>query len=595
MSNKLLPCLIIAVLGIFCSANALTAQRASKYKDRLEELRNEDWPPQRVYSRISLGYALQRIFKKHTDYCGFSISDTKRDFVPADMSKFLGKRDLRTKVETADIRGGGLLNYIFTYDETQRPFSDINYSQSKVFTSNGIPNQFLIDPDENFDSFILTKNCSGYLKASLDAGIEPPYSAFKTALATDDRRESNVVAVSGSFLSPLKIAFESNDWRSNEAMMQLWRFYRDNPEYVNKAYYLREFEGVMVKHITTAEENRKWDAEVGVNVSLPFSAKISNKFGKGKSSSNSFNGTDWETIVYADFNPDYTRSMLFTPLPSPTQIAAYFSAQRPDVQLSKDFPLMSESAEHRHSFSVDGIPREMTDNFWMLENVRPGVYQGSPELRTESYGDPANGNFGCKFTVTGRPLSEHFTGPLGTRPDRIKVAYQVRSRYPVGGEYIRFYIEEDIPTSAHPIATLNNGYFDLTKKEDRRFAFQWTFSVDLEDYENPVDYATLPEVSRLVVQRNEQQISVRLANIRCDAPRRQYWLTVESLDTYPLDLIDDQHMINYNLSFEFLLQTKRGMSKASRPISGRLSFPSIKPPPPPAIIPEIPAVAPEKG
>ena len=128
MSNKLLPCLIIAVLGIFCSANALTAQRASKYKDRLEELRNEDWPPQRVYSRISLGYALQRIFKKHTDYCGFSISDTKRDFVPADMSKFLGKRDLRTKVETADIRGGGLLNYIFTYDETQRPFSDINWA-----------------------------------------------------------------------------------------------------------------------------------------------------------------------------------------------------------------------------------------------------------------------------------------------------------------------------------------------------------------------------------------------------------------------------------------------------------------------------------
>ncbi len=591
MSNKFLPCVFFTILGLLFSAGGLTAQKVTKYKDKLEEHRSEGWPPQRVYSRVSLGYALQRIFKKHTDYCGFSIADTKRDFVPADMSKFLGKRDLRTKVETADIRGGGLLNYIFSFEETQRPFTEISFSQGKIFTSNGMTDPFVINPDENFDSFILTKNCSGYLKASLDAGIEPPYSAFKTALATDDRRESNVVAVSGSFLSPLKAVLETNDWRANEAMMQLWKFYSGNPDYINRAYYLKEFEGVMVKHITVAEENRKWDAEVGVNISLPFSSKINNKFGKGKASTNSFTGTDWETIVYADFNPEYTRSQLFTNLPSPYQISAYFSALRPDIQLSKEFPLMSESADHRHSFTIDGIPREMCENFWVLENIRPGVYQNQPELHVEAFGDPATGNYGCKFTVTGRPMNEHFSGPFGVRPDRIRVDYQIRSRYPVGGEFIRFYIEKDIPTSAHPVATLNNGSFDLTKKEDRRFAFQWTFSIDLEDYENPVDYATLPEVSQLAVQRNEQYLPVKLSKIQCDAPRRQYWLTIESLDTYPLEQIDDQNMINYNLSLEFLLQTKRGMAKAARPISGRLSFPGIKPPPP-APVPE---PAPERG
>nr|HQU60298.1 hypothetical protein [Saprospiraceae bacterium] len=250
MQTRLCTLLLISLFAII--SIPITAQRIDRYQRKLEEYRTNEWPPERSYSRISLGYALQKTFKKHCEYCGFATPDGRRDYVPQDISKFLGKRDLRTKVETADIRGGGLLYYLFNGEERLQAFDEINYSPSRIFRLNSVANQFAINPDENFDSFILHKTCSGYLKAALDAGIEPPYLAFRTALDTDSRRQSSVLALSGSFLSPLHLVLSANDFRTTEAMMKLWSFYRENPSYINNAYYLREFEGVMIKHITAA-------------------------------------------------------------------------------------------------------------------------------------------------------------------------------------------------------------------------------------------------------------------------------------------------------------------------------------------------------
>ena len=113
----------------------LDAQRIDRYQRRLEEARRESWPPERSYSRISLGYALQRIFKKHCEYCGFTTPEnSRRDYVPQDISKFLGRRTLRTDVETADIRGGGLLYYIFQKEDIERSFEEVDFSPNRVFT-----------------------------------------------------------------------------------------------------------------------------------------------------------------------------------------------------------------------------------------------------------------------------------------------------------------------------------------------------------------------------------------------------------------------------------------------------------------------------
>ncbi|MCB0631089.1 MAG: hypothetical protein R2824_06480 [Saprospiraceae bacterium] len=581
------PILLIAIF--LFSGLSTQAQRVSKYRDKLDEYRRENWPPERSYSRISLGYALQRIFKKHTDYCGFTIADNKRDYVPGDLSKFLGRRDLRTKVETANIRGGGMLYYIFSQDDIQKPFDEVNFLSTQVFQSSSMTDPFTVNPDENFDSFILTENCSGYLKAFLDAGIEPPYVAFKKALETDGKRESTVVALSGSFVSPMKTVLEANDWRTTEAMMNLWQFYRNNASMVNRAYYLREFEGVMVKHVSTAEDNFKIEAEIGVNVNLPLAARLKGGATLGRTNATTFSGTDWETIIYADFAGRYTRESLFSRLPSPSDIKYYFHAIKPTFQQARDFPLMTEGAEHTHYLIVEGIPENMTQNFWVLDDVLPGVYDGQPTLTAEPF-KAEDGSFGCRFIVRGRPLSSNFTGPLAYRPGKLGVSYKIRSRYPVGGEYISIQVNEEIQTSAQPIAILSDGEFDLKKKEDRRFAFQWKFIINLEDEANPVDMKLKPFINNLVARRSDAKVDVLLTGVEPDPQRRRFYVTVESLDTYPLEKIDDANMINYNLSMDVHLQSSRSAARSIRPVKGILSFPSIKPdpqpaPPPPVLVP----------
>ncbi|MEZ5038645.1 MAG: hypothetical protein R2828_02080 [Saprospiraceae bacterium] len=569
---------------------ALFGQNYDKFKNKIEKYRGEEWPPQRIYSRISLGYALQNIFKKHSEYCGFSVGEGKRDFIPYDISKFLGRRDLRTKVEMADIRGGGLMYYIFNREEITQPFETISYVPSRILKIGSISNQFLVNPDENFDSFILTKNCSGYLKAALDAGIEPPYVAFKTALNSDDRRESSVLALSGAFQSPLGVVLSANNDRTTEVMMNLWRFYKENPQFVNQAYYLREFEGVMIKHSSSAEDNFRMESEVGVNINGPLSARLKTNFAVGRTKSTAFSGTDWETIIFADFGGDYYREKLFSPLPTPADIETYFQNIKPIYQETRDYPLMTEGAEHKHYLIVEGIPEDMTTNFWELETVNPGVYDGKPTLLAEPFQDSKTGAFGCRFTLLGKPVSENFRGPLASRPGKLSVSYRIKSRYPVGGAYIRLHVNEEIQTSAHPIADISGGEFDLSKKEDRRFAFQWRFIVDLNDKDNPVDFSQIPYISNLMVRRSDKKIDVNLVDIRADQQRHRYYVTIESLDTYPLDKIDDRNMINYNMSLDMHLQGNRSVIRSVRPLKGVLSFPSIKPDPQPE--PVLPTIIP---
>lgn len=565
----------LIALGIGLAA-AAQAQDSDKIARKLEKQREENWPPERIHGRTTLGYALQQTFKRHSEYCGFGLSNSKRDYVPADINRFLGKRHLRTRVEIADIRGGGLLYYVFQDKERGLSFDQIAYSPTKILRINSVPGQFVVNPDENFDAFILTKNCSGYLKAALDAGIEPPYVAFKKALETDERRESNVVALSGAFLSPLKPILDSGNAQTTEALMQLWKFYIDNPAYVNNAYYLREFEGVMIKHVSQAQDNFKIDAELGINLNGLLPARLKTSFGIGKTTSSVFSGTDWQTIVFADFEGAYAKEKLFAPLPSPAAISAYFAQLKPICEKSRDYPLMTEGLEYKHFLTVAGIPDFMTSNFWEIEQVGNGVYDGRPSLIAEPYRNETDGSFGCRFTVSGKPLSSNFSGPLTERPGKLLASYVIRSRVPVGGEYIRLIINEEIQTSAHPIASLAGGEFDLTKKEDRKFAFQWTCDIEVEDSENPIDFNALPYIDNLVVRRSDKTLNVRLAKIQPDPHRRHFHLTLETVDTYPLDQVDDHNMINYNLSMDVHLLSQRAGTHSIRPVRGTLAFPTIK-------------------
>jgi hypothetical protein len=95
-------------------------------------------------------------------------------------------------------------------------------------------------------------------------------------------------------------------------------------------------------------------------------------------------------------------------------------------------------------------------------------------------------------------------------------------------------VNEEVQTSAHPVATISAGEFDLTKKEDRKFAFQWKFEVDIEDSDNPVNFTATPYIGNLTVRRSDKSLNIKLSKIDADAQRRKFIITIETLDTYPL-------------------------------------------------------------
>lgn len=578
--------LLLLSLCLLAPLGVLQGQNVEKYKQKLEKYRQDNWPPPRVYSRTSLGFALQKIFRQHTEYCGFTTKDAKRDFVPEDISKFLGRRTLRTKVESADMRGGGLLYYIFNEQEMRQSFQDINYSPARVVRLSTLENQFAINPDDVFDNFILTKTCSGYLKAALDAGVEPPYASFSSALETDNRRESLVVALSGKFLSPIKLILDANDDRTTEFLMKLWNFYDENPQYAGRAYYLREFEGVMIKHVTSAEENRKIELGGGVDLNGPLPLHLKTSFQIGNTAGATFSASDWETIIFSDYQSQYQKLNLFAPLPGPDYIREYFQGVQPVFQNARDFPLMTEGVEHRHYLIVEGVPENMAYNFWEIESVNPGVYDGRPKLHAEYFYDENEKSYGCRFTISGRPLRDHFRGPNASRPSKLNLGYTIRSKKRIGADYLRINVNQEIQTSSHPTAFISEGEFDLSKQEDRRFAFQWRFAVEVEDRENPVDFQVKPFIDNLLVRRSDQTLKMRLVNIEPEPDRRRFWATVQTEKTFALDKIDDLNMLSYNLSLDVHLKGKRSGVVSVRPLKNILSFPSIKkdPPPEPASI-----------
>ena len=552
------------------------AQKLSRYQRKLEESRRSEWPPERAYSRVSLGYALQKTFRRHCEYCGFDTPEGKRDYLPQDISKFLGRRSLRTKVESADIRGGGLLYHIFRQDDIFQPFDKLTYVPSQVLRLDNIENQFVVKPDENFDSFILHKTCSGFLKAALDAGIQPPYASFQAALDTDSRRESSVLALSGSFMSPLHLILEANDHRTTEFMMKLWRFYQENPEFVNNAYYLREFEGVMIRHITTAEENFGIETEGALNINAPLAARLKANFTMGKTGRGSFFGNDWETIIFTDFEGNYDKTRLFSPLPTPEEISRYLQGISLVYQKAQDLPLMIEGVEHKHFLIVEGIPENMTNNFWTIEEVQAGVYDGPPSLSAQSYYDEEKQASGCRFAISGRPLASNFSGPIESRPSKLNTRYRIVSKEAVNGVFLRFDINEEIQTSAHPIANISDGAFDLKKRDGWNFAFQWKFAVEIEDRYNPINFEALPYIGNLLVRRSDKELNVRIVDVEPDLSRKRFHLTLETQESFPLDRINHSEMLTYNISLDVHLENQEGSASSVRPVKSVLKFPAVR-------------------
>jgi hypothetical protein len=167
----------------------------------------------------------------------------------------------------------------------------------------------------------------------------------------------------------------------------------------------------------------------------------------------------------------------------------------------------------------------------------------------------------------------------------VSISYRLRHTQALAGQYLSFTVEDELPTSAHPLARLADGRFDLSIKEDRRFSFQWQVAIDIEDAEHPVDFSQQPYLADIQLRRNDQgdPLQIRLVDITADSRRKQYLLTFETLETWPLQRINDTQMQTYTLDFKVHLPSRLSTSRMLRPLKGLVSFPSLRPLPPPPV------------
>jgi len=424
-------------------------------------------------------------------------------------------------------------------------------------------------PREGFDAFLLTKNCSGYLKASLDAGLKPPYVAFSTALDTDARRNSTVVAVSGSFVSPLGEILAANDVRTTELMVQLWRFYQDNPQYSYGAYYLTQFEGVMIKHLTDAEEIRRSEQTLGINVSAPLAGQLNADLNRTTLRENKFAGTDWETIVYADFEGPYQRSSLFAALPTAAEVAAYFYYNPVSRPVSGQYDALREGGTHEHAMQVDGLPAGLAGLDWRMENISSDAYRDTPDLAVTA------NDTGLRFTVRGFASPELFSADNTRFFEFLPVRYDLVLPARNGLPELRLPYEVSFPVSNHPIVETAGTRFELRRKNNGQYAFQWFLTLNVDDRNNPLDEAGEFRANKISAGLPGQQIDVRMVNANFDAQRSVLNVVLETTENWPLDRINDQQMQTVPATIEAFFPVKNGYTLCRRPLVTELAVPQV--------------------
>ena len=564
--------LLFLLVTLFLMPASGEAQRRRK-KDE------EAWPPERGYSRLFLGGALQDVFERHYDFCGFTKAEGRRDYTPPTIESFLGSRTLRTRVEKANINGGGLLSYIFSRAETTASFDDIRYSPTNLLYNDIEGINLLPQPREGFDAFVLTKNCGGYLKAALDVGLKPPYAAFAAALDTDAKRSSSVLAMAGSFESPLSSILGAHNDQTTELMARLWQFYQEHSEYQGEAYYLRQFDGIVIKHLTDSKEVSAAEQSLGLNVSLPFTAKLNSSLTHRRENENGFSATDWETMVYTDFEGPYTREKLYVRLPDPNEIADYFANL---AAVAERTAPLREAAAHRHTVEIPGIPPSLAGAGWQVQNVGGGVYQEPPSLAVEADDE------GLSFSLTGYTAPTLFAD---RRIEAVPVSYDLV--LPASGVVpeLRIPVLQRIVTSAHPLVDLVGTRFELHRRNSGLYSFQWHLTLNVDDKENPLDAEGLFGAQHLIVGTRADTLDATVVKAEYDERRAVLNVTLESERSWPLKMIDDRNMRTFPVEAELSLPVKDGYSVCRRPLVARLAVPHIRV----EAIREIPAIPLSRG
>lgn len=233
---------------------------------------------------------------------------------------------------------------------------------------------FMLVFEVQFDFYVLIENCSGYLKVVLDVGIELFYFVFCIVFNIDEWKELMVLVIFGIFWLLVDVVFQVKDVNIICLLMEFWQFYECYLEYIGQVYYLQFFFGVMIKYMVFVEEVCLIENELGINVNGFFVSRVDMQLGYICQLKVSFQGINWEIIVYVDFDEEYQCQEWYVLLFGLVEISVYFVQLCFIFEWYVDFLLFMEGVEYCYYLCLEGVFVELVCSVWDFSVVVLGVY-----------------------------------------------------------------------------------------------------------------------------------------------------------------------------------------------------------------------------
>ncbi|MDA3943137.1 MAG: hypothetical protein PF694_06315 [Bacteroidetes bacterium] len=553
----------------------------NKGKEREEEELEKKWPPKNPnYTDGSLGFQLNDLFKSFAMNSGLTQNEN-RDFIPKPVANFVGEGKLSQSSELADISGKGLFFYVFTNDDRIKALNSIIFNNN-VSRKINVPgySSFDLKVDDDLDNFLITSTARGYIDASIEGGIKPPFTSIKVAGQKEKEQKTALMAVYGSFESPIikKINTET------EILLTLWDVYKINPTLIDNAFYLKEFNGVISRVTTSNSEYNKLAGAGVLNYSGPVGLKLKAKLEASKENKSIFNATDWNTYVNVQGLNEQSRKDLFISCPSIEDIQRHFTevnSIRIDNNLFvKDFP-----DDHKISFFVKGIPTDyIGDNIWKITSESNNL-EANPQLTVTEAQD--KGATGAIFTFTCNPNTSIFN----TNFSSVDVFFDIEATNAIYYEGKDFKLTKRFSTPVtlntdpkidYPEVIPFEPYSILGTPASSEKFVKWTFDVEIKsDEANPVRFQSgiVAKFENIIVKNsNNEIINVNIDINVAGGSKKAYSITIMYLgERVDYNNIDFSSGENYSFEGDLKIPLEEGVgANTIRPISVVLKYPVKK-------------------
>jgi hypothetical protein len=573
--SAVLALLVLSLSSLIFGQNP-TKEEKNREKDFIKEVGQKD------YSDESVAGMLNESFRLHVDGCG--LLNTSRDeikglpFVPRELRDQVGQV-MKNKGEKLEIKGSSALWYVFNdKDIAQKLTTDDPDRLLKMRLD--APSETLTMPD--YQSWIMSRNCAGYLSGSVTANGQFPIGSANIALKADSQQKSSIALIGGRFLSPIIAVISEGGWRNFLFNLQLWNLYNSDNTLINHAVYMKEFQGVMVQR--KAGINRNFDSKASVSLSI---FVLNTQLSAGLTGNSVFDINDYLAVMVSDLENQVARQKRFKPLPSPAEIKQLFS-KRPFAKDDKspEFQFLTEGDELSFSETLQGVSNDVCQNGWSIAEKTTGSHlfaDGKLAVTAAPGTNTINGTDlpVCTFQFTATPNADLFRGD-----DSIgKLKYftgELSSDLVLPGDLrLTKDVERSFVPSNHPIVRTNFVQpvpFTLTPKDANSFTIGWSkdILVDFIDDQRPVN------------RNNGAVLNLAAKNITCGANtipitgtatmlNKQYVISLSSTFSFPSSSYDSSGATFDECTYETPLDVPLKNGKVvTRTLSIQLKVPKAK-------------------